>query len=567
MSALILMFLSVLMFSIYPLLAAQGVETTDPLLFLLIAHTAAAGFALFYGKALFDKKYGRLKKPRPLFQLTPRLWGTVALTGISSAINHICFIFALMLTSKIGATMIYETWPILALWLAPVLVPKGENGVRLADYVFGLLAVLGGAFVIASINPDSRAFFTADFWQNLDPQKTFGYALAVAGSIGVAVSTVLRRRVTQHLRAQHDDHLLMASCLSTGITRLAALPVFIIGFLILQRPESAVTGIGANGFALALVTGIGVHVLGSVFYVFSMMRNPDPVIPVPDFLAPILSVSLLALFGFDHFTALSVIGGLCIISATLLVTVRAEDGFAYTASILTLLLGGIYCYFTAGQEMSNFYDAISVSAVFYAILIAFAWDRVLERSKHEEALILDIVYGMEALKPDKKTAALQTQVQTILSTDDKAVIGRAYREICALRDKMKLPTEKNALFHDIDSLILSKTKDIMLSEIVLLCLIGGVTFFGILTHRPPGLWPDMMAFIMAGAIVFIFFAIFDQLKTRKNSLIKLDSSSVCKFQESYFDSRSEFKIVTIILIAIMLTVFYALFLMKYNSLS
>jgi hypothetical protein len=75
----------------------------------------------------------------------------------------------------------------------------------------------------------------------------------------------------------------------------------------------------------------------------------------------------------------------------------------------------------------------------------------------------------------------------------------------------------------------------------------------------------MMAFIMAGAIVFIFFAIFDQLKTRKASMIKLDSSSVCKFQESYFDSRSEFKIVTIILIAIMLAVFYALFLMKYNS--
>jgi drug/metabolite transporter (DMT)-like permease len=168
------MFLSVVMFSIYPLLAAQAVETTDPLIFLLVAHAAAAGFALFYGKTIFNKKYGHLKKPRPLFTLTPRLWGTVALTGISSAINHICFIFALMLTSKIGATMIYETWPIIALWLAPVLVPKGENGIRLADYIFGLLAVLGGAFVVASAHPGSATLLTVDFWQNLDPQKTFG---------------------------------------------------------------------------------------------------------------------------------------------------------------------------------------------------------------------------------------------------------------------------------------------------------------------------------------------------------------------------------------------------------
>lgn len=566
MSALMLMFLSVIMFSIYPVLAVRGVTTTDPLIFLLIAHMAAAAFALIYGKNIFNKKYGHLKKPPRLFALSPQIWRTVALTGISSAVNHICFIFALMLTSKIGATMIYETWPIIALWLAPLLMPKGENNARLADYVFGLLAVLGGAFVVASINPDSQALLTGDFWQNLDTQKTFGYALAVLGSIGVAVSTVLRRRVTGYLRSIHDDNLLLASCLSTGITRFAALPVFILGFLLLQRPETAVTGITMEGISLALATGIGVHVLGSVFYVLSMLRNPDPLIPVPDFLAPILSVSLLAIFGFDHLTDLAVIGGLCIISANLLVTVRAEDGFAYTASILTLLLGGIYCYFTPGQQMSNFYDAISVSAVFYAILIAFAWDRVLERSKHEEALTLDIVYGMETLQQDQKTKELQIHVQTILSTADKGLIGRAYRNICALRDKMKLPAERNQLFHDIDSLILSKTKDIMLSEIVLLCLIGGVTFFGILAHRPPGLWPDMMAFIMAGAIVFIFFAIFDQLRTRKNSLIKLDSASACKFQESYFDSRSEFKIVTIILIAIMLVVFYALFLMKYGTL-
>ncbi len=104
----------------------------------------------------------------------------------------------------------------------------------------------------------------------------------------------------------------------------------------------------------------------------------------------------------------------------------------------------------------------------------------------------------------------------------------------------------------------------MLSEIVLLCLIGGITFFGILGYRPSGLWPDMMAFIMGGAIVFIFFAIFDQQNARNKSMLQATSDSLCAISGAAFESRHEFKLVTIILIGIMLAVFYGLFKFKYG---
>lgn len=571
MTSILLLFLSVLLFSLYPLLASIGLQHTNPMLFLLTAHGCCAVFALAYGKFLHMRNTAETSKAAPLFKLNKRTWGTVAATGISSAINHTCFLFALLLTSKVGATMIYETWPIIALWLAPLLVPKGWNNVRLADYFFGFLAVVGGVFVVAAGHRDALLALDFTFFHKIAPEQLQGYGLALIGSIGVAVSTVLRRRVTQALRDQHDDNLLLATYLSTGITRLAALPIFVLFMFVLQGYATTQTGIDINGFLLAAATGIAVHLLGSVFYVISLMKNPDPLIPVPDFLAPILSVLWLVVLGYDGLTDFAVIGGLCIISANLLVTVRAEDGFAYTSSILTLLLGGIYCYLTTTTEMNSFYDAISVSAVFYAILIAFAWDRVLERAKHEESLIIDIAYGIEALKNKASKAAAQDvqqiaeHIQRILHTTDKIVIGNIYRTVCQLRTGMHLPEETRQLFHDLDSLILSRTKDIMLSEIVLLCLIGGVTFFGILSHRPPGLWPDMMAFIMAGAIVFIFFAIFDQLGIRKKSLISTDPDTPCLLHNDFFQSRNEFKLVTIILIAVMLTVFYGLFAYKYAA--
>jgi hypothetical protein len=153
----------------------------------------------------------------------------------------------------------------------------------------------------------------------------------------------------------------------------------------------------------------------------------------------------------------------------------------------------------------------------------------------------------------------------VIATTDREKIGVAYRDLSALRGELGLEGAPGEVFRNIDSLILSKTKDIMLSEIVLLCLIGGITFFGILGYRPAGLWPDMMAFIMAGAIVFIFFAIFDQQSARNKSMFSASADGLCLIREEAFTSRHEFKLVTILLIATMLAVFYGLFRYKYGT--
>jgi drug/metabolite transporter (DMT)-like permease len=554
------MFASVVLFSLYALLASIGLQSVDPVLFVMTAHLAAAAIAFGWASTRWPRK------KKKLFKLPSRTWVLIVLTATAGAINHMCFMFALLKTSKAGATIIYETWPILTAWLAPVLIEKGWEQLRRMDYVFGLLAVAGVAFIVAGENRGMLNTLDFTLLQNIDQNKLEGYGLALVGSLGVSISTALRRRVSKGFTEKYNGDRLLGVLLGSGFTRLATLPVFVIGYLLTHDAGAAT--MTPNGFALAAVTGVGVYLMGSLCYLFSVLRNPNPTIPVPDFIAPVMAVAWLWIFGHSSLTDIAIIGGLFVISANLLVTVRAEEGFAYTASILTILLGGAWCYFSTGAPMADYYDALSLTAVFYAIQVAFAWDRVLDRAKREEALELDIAYAIEGLRHGKAKPALLRRLvaaaQGVFATTDRITMGGIYRELTAVRGELGEDDKVSKLYHDIDTLILSKTKDILLSEVVLLCLIGGITFTGILAYRPAGLWPDMMAFIMGGAIVFIFFALFDQQAARNTKMLQVEGDSLCRISDESFECRHEFKMVTIALIAVMLAIFFGLFRYKYG---
>ncbi|MEZ0261552.1 MAG: DMT family transporter [Alphaproteobacteria bacterium] len=562
MASLLLMITSVVLFSLYALLATIGLKGNDPVLFVAVAHLAA-------GLVAFGWAATRLpKKKKKLFELPAKVWGLIAITATAGAINHMCFMFALLKTSPAGATIIYETWPILTAWLAPLLIEKGWEQLRRMDYVFGLLAVAGVAFIVAGENRGMLSAIDFTLLQNIDPVRLEGYGLALIGSLGVAISTGLRRRVSRSLMEKYNGDRLLGVLLGSGFTRLATLPVFAIGYWA-SHVDGGLT-LTSQGLGLAAVTGVGVYLMGSLCYLFSVMRNPNPSIPVPDFIAPVLAVAWLWIFANAGLTDIAVVGGLFVISANLLVTVRAEEGCAYTASILTILLGGAWCYFTRGAPMDDYYDALSLTAVFYAIQVAFAWDRVLDRAKREEALELDIAYAIEGLRHGKtKHSTLKRLVaaaHAVFSTTDRIAMGITYRELVAVRKELGEDEKTSKLYHDIDTLILSKTKDILLSEVVLLCLIGGITFIGILAYRPSGLWPDMMAFIMGGAIVFIFFALFDQQAARNTKMLQAEAEgeSLCHISDESFECRHEFKMVTIALLAVMLAIFFGLFRYKYG---
>lgn len=571
MKAVLSMLLSVFLFSIYPLLASMGLVASDPIMFVLLAHFFCAVFSFASGGFLIKRRHKGKHTLASAFRLdSKKLWIYVIATGTAAACAHASLMYALLKTSQVGATIIYETWPLMAVWLTPLLVAKAWDKIKRLDYLFGFMAVIGMGFVVSAESRETIMNLDFSFMTHIEPDRLLGYGLAFIGSIGIALSTVLRGGVSQHLKDKFDGDVVLSAFMGSGFTRLASLPAFALMYFILHEPGSR-TIIPAD-VALACFTGIMVYTMGSVFYIYSFLNTQNPNIHILYYLAPVMAIAWLHMFGFSSINDFAIIGALFVVSANLLVTIKAEHSNAYTASILSLLLGGTYCYFTTGGGLDDFYEAISVSCIFYAILIAFAWDRVIDRVKYEEALSLEIAYGLEKLrqrhlkKGDKKIKSLIADVRTILSTTDHATLGESYRSMIKTRDKMDFHPALNKIFLNVDGLVLSKMKDIMLSEVVLLCLIGGVTLFGVLTYRPVGLWPDMMAFVMAGAIVFIFFAIFDQLIVRNRSMLSDAEDSMCGVNEELFESRHQFNVISVVLMVFMLAVFAGLFAYKYGAL-
>ncbi len=578
MTAVSAMFLSVFFFSLYPLLASYGLENNDPVLFVMLAHFFCAVVSFLIGRTLFHRHFATLPKKRTakqtadfaeIFFVGSKTWFYVFATGAAAAVAHSCFMLALLKTSKIGATIIYETWPILAIWITPFLVAKAWEKVRRSDYIFGLLALVGVAFIIAAENREALLQFDLKAAFEADPQRMQGYLLAFIGSLGIAVSTVMRAGVSQHFTQKYDGNVLLSAGISSGLTRMAALPFFVLIFLFFQ--SHGLAGFVLNDILLAVLVGIVVYTFGSLAYTYSFLNSKSPNIQVMYYIAPVLSIIWLQLSGFSQINDFIVIGTVFVLTANLLVTVKAEHSISYNATILTLLLVGGFCYFTTGLGFDGFYDAMSFTSVLYAILIAFAWDRVMRRDRHIEQITLDIAYGLDELqsrakaKEKKPVAALAKHTEKIFSSGDKTVLAAAYAGLEKIRSEFDDATARG-VFKNLDDLILSKTRGFMLSEIVVLAMIGGITVTALMVFRPDGHWEDMASVVMSAAVVFIFFAIFDQLKNCHTSpLQQKKGQRFYTLDSRIFSPANPFHLISVVLIVAMLAVFSALFAYKHGA--
>ncbi|TNE31941.1 MAG: DMT family transporter [Alphaproteobacteria bacterium] len=568
MTAVFAMLISVFLFSLYPLLASFGLGKNDPVLFVMLAHffCSVASFAIGY--RLFKNRYANERKFCDSLKIEKHIWLSAFATGAAAAVAHSCFMLALIKTSQIGATIIYETWPILAIWLTPFLVAKAWEKVRSLDYIFGFLALIGVGFIVSAESREVVLQLALSAFQDIEPTRLEGYVLAFIGSLGIALSTVLRARVSQYFTGRHDGDVMLSACFSSGLTRFAALPFFVLCFWYFY--EDGISGMVINDVWLTAAIGVIVYTGGSLFYTYGFLGAKNPNIQVLYYLAPVLSITWLQIFGFSHINDFVVIGTLFVLTANLLVTIKAEHSFSYTSSMLTLLFGGAYCYFTTGRGLPDFYDAISFTTVIYAILIAFAWDRVISRSKHVETLALDISYRLDDLrasykKKDKKPLNTLTKYTAeLLSTGDKQAIHLVYKKLTTLKKSWHDETIR-VLYKDIDSLVLSKLRDMMLSEIVLLALIGGSTIFGLMVFRPDGLWQDTASVVMSAAVVFIFFAIFDQMRECGKNPMRNGNATCSEISPDLFRPKNEFNFIAIVLISMLLLVFAGLFSYKHGA--
>lgn len=320
--------LSALAFSICPLFYAIALDYTNAVsqaLFVQVAITICAGIVLV---ASLGSARMVVQATRHLFALPFETWIVIVLSGIGAYIGTLFFMFALGLMSKAGAAIIMESWPILAVFIAPVLIPKKWKKFQATDFVLMILLMLG----LVMISAGEAGLSLSQFIQN--PlfmvkgggfNELYGVICALLCALCYAWAGVARPYFVSLLpdeyRTQYFGGLntWKESLFAFWITAAAAIPLALVTVLLFGIDVSPPVPVLLPTLGL----GIALTTMGCT-YALSLTLADTPNVNFLWYLSPLLAAIWLALFGYTQITLMLVAGGILIILANAVLIVNSR---------------------------------------------------------------------------------------------------------------------------------------------------------------------------------------------------------------------------------------------------
>ncbi|NCC21741.1 MAG: hypothetical protein EOM26_04665 [Alphaproteobacteria bacterium] len=321
---------AVFAYSLYPLIMILGAGKTGAVFFVFLSQLFAtlSGFAFYYLYNLRRKVHSDFMSSLPA--LTNEHWLFVGIVGLCCAVTNIFFIFAASMMNRAGVVVIYDTWPIIAMLLTPVVIQKSWFRIK-KRHLFMSLPMLAGIGLIAWGDQTTGLPGSAESMSgyNTNIVAYAGILLALMGSATLALFNVMRIQVSNYLEQTMplvQGRPVLLAIVSETVCRSAAIPFAMLFLVLFPEPRSD-TVIEGVGWAFAL--GAGVLFLGNSAYVLAMLRATSPSMHLLWYLVPVFAVFWLWACGLGTIT-LPVIAGaaIVILSNVYLELNRRKDDFA-----------------------------------------------------------------------------------------------------------------------------------------------------------------------------------------------------------------------------------------------
>lgn len=320
MNAVVMMLGAAFLWSLYPaLIAISGDQIGAPVFIMVIHISCGLSAALFAYCSIKQKKTVWHNIKIVTKSLNFDQWLYLMLIGFVSTLYNLCFIVAIGTTSKIGAAIIIEAWPLFAMFLAPLLVTKDWSQVKLRDYVAGVVALIGVGLImiadqkdLARLITDYRNFIVSDdFW------AITGIMAALIGSICLALSIVLCAEISNKISTvilQEKDYSMTCAYIGETIRRIVALPTSLLLIFIFSDD----LGVSYEGVAIGTFVGIFIFSIGSMAVTLALLKAPSSTINMLYYISPILAVLWLYLMDLGEITPMIIVGGALVICANLI---------------------------------------------------------------------------------------------------------------------------------------------------------------------------------------------------------------------------------------------------------
>ncbi|TVQ84309.1 MAG: DMT family transporter [Micavibrio sp.] len=542
--AVILMMLSVLAWSAYPVVAAWGIEKIAIWDFIFWTHVFSVGSAWLM---LQLSPAARRVKYQKFWEYSRTVKLHLFYNIVAFLASQVCLLGSFYYISKAGATIAFETWPIFTMYVAPLLLKKTWETIPKRDYMFAVIALIGVCFILY---PEiENEFFIGE---DITPLHYGAIALPLIGGFLMAVATSFKASAAH--KVEVDGHPIISLLSLVSAMGWYFIPVTGAFALFWPGKESIYTP--ENVAAMAIV-GVGILTMGGLFYTWALLRASRANITVLWYFVPLFSAVWFWWTGISEITDYIVIGAILIISSNLLISTRADNKLAYMTTLVSLLAVGIYCYFTEGTRMEeDYYEAIGVPIVFFVILVAFTMDRLIRRDRTEENLAVEIMHKIiqDDGIPSKQKKTVINHIIGMMRSNNSSEIKKHYDDILKVKYSYLKPVSA-----DLDRLVLSKIQNSNFGDLFVTALVGVVTVGVTIAFREPEFVADAFSVGMTGAAVFIFFSIVDLSNARRTFVLNYDEKGGRSFSDKTVRENIGDIVLSSILIFLLLVAFAGLF--------
>ena len=229
---------------------------------------------------------------------------TIVISGIAGVLCHGFFILSLTMAHKGGVSLLYESWPVIAVVATPFLMQKTWKDVSLKEFIVSIVSLIGVGIIILS---DSGLGFgekgAQALYEQTDYKALAGYILAFAGGYMCAVLVVTKAAYSERFSNLHDD--IGTTFISEICSRTISMVLMLVIFLFLKEDLDFETIHWGASFYIGFV----VFVVGGALYTYGLLKSDRPTIHIIYYFVPVLAVIWLWLAGETTINMYLFIGG------------------------------------------------------------------------------------------------------------------------------------------------------------------------------------------------------------------------------------------------------------------
>lgn len=511
MRPVMIMAISAFLYSLFPLVGVFTAETSDPFFLAALGNGFSFIVTVF---AIFAIAY-LLKRDISTFTkrcLAPRLLYRNFLNGGLNGISHGLVFLAMQGTDRAPAALIYDSWPLIAAVIIPFFVGSFHR-ITIKEISLMSLSFLG---IITVYSSSESSFLLPSTNYKILVEHNFSLIVAFGAAVTMAISSALVVQVQTDASNDQDHTDIVGAILAVLIVMCIARPIttitpFLIGLVTNNGNYSLF-----DNWQYALTYGAIIKTGGSIAYVLALYiasrTTKNTTVLVTWYLSPILTLIWFNITGTATITETVILGGILIIVGNILSQYRGQLTSAYIATVFMVALSCIYCFFIPGVAITNFYDLLGVIATFFAIVSGFTISRLLERRKEENNAILALLDAID--DPDKNSLNISQYRPQLIALCSA-------RTIDSLHDAWKhldsnIPKSDPSRKHLI-RLVAARSSILEAAiEVSISWLLGAALVLLCLVFRTNQVVDNIISPIIASAVVFIIFMLYDEIFYREN---------------------------------------------------